>query len=581
MSEAAPAAVTARLRWAPSLARLLSYQRGWLRADVIAGITVGAYAVPQVMAYAEVAGLPAVAGLWAILPPMVVYAILGSSRQLSIGPESTTALMTATVVAPLAVGDPARYAALAAGLAIIVGILSILAWLARAGVISQLLSKPVLTGYMAGVALIMIVGQLGKVTGIPIEGETFVAELRSFVGHLGQVDWQTLAMAVFVLGLLFAVSHYWPGAPAPLVAVLAATAVTAVLDLAAKGLPVVGPVPAGLPTPAIPSVGFADLTALMLPALGVLIVGYSDNVLTARAFADRNDYEIDANQELLALGTANIATGFFQGFPISSSGSRTAIGDSLRSKSQLYGLMAAATIAMVLIFLNGLLAQFPIAALGAIVIFAALRLFDLPELRRFLAFRSSEFWLAMATTAGVLLFDILYGVLIAVALSLLDLLRRVARPHDAILGYAPGVAGMHDVDDYPDAVQIPGLVVYRYDSPLFFANAEDFTKRALAAVDDAATPVEWLMLNTEAIVEVDITSVDALDDLRETLASRDVVMVLARVKQDLRGALEAAGFVDRLGEQNLFPTLPTAVAAYVTAYTERHGRTPPGYQSSP
>jgi SulP family sulfate permease len=564
------------MRYAPSLDRLLHYQRGWLRADVIAGITVAAYLIPQVMAYGEVAGLSPVVGLWAILPPLLVYAVLGSSRQLSVGPESTTALMTATIVGGMAAGDATRYAALAAGLAVIVGVLALLAWLARLGVMSELLSKPVLVGYMAGVAMIMIIGQLGKVTGLSIDGDTFVEELRSFASQIADIDRPTLILAVSVLVFMLAVERVWPKAPVPLLAVLLATAAVAVFNLDASGIATVGTIPAGLPTPQLPGLTLSDVEALLLPALGVLLVGYSDNVLTARSFADRNDYSIDANQELLALGTSNVAVGLFQGFPISSSGSRTAIGDSMRTKSQLYSLVAFGCVVLVLLFFSGVLSLFPTAALGAIVIYAALHLFDLPELRRFWKFRRSEFLLAMATVAGVLVFDILYGVLIAVGLSLIDMLRRVVRPHDAILGYAPGVAGMHDIDDYPLALQIPGLVVYRYDSPLFFANSDDFKRRALASVDAAQTPTEWLLLNAEAIVQVDITSVDGLDDLRELLERRGISLRMARVKQELRDPLDAAGFVERLGADHLYPTLPTAVAAYVDAYTQRHGKPPEG-----
>jgi sulfate permease, SulP family len=565
-------------RHAPSLDRLLHYERSWLRLDVIAGVTVAAYLVPQVMAYAQVAGLPPVAGLWAALPPMLVYAVLGSSRQLSVGPESTTALMTATSIGSLAAADPTRYAELAAGLAVLVGLLALLAWAAHLGVLSELLSRPVLVGYLAGVAVIMIVGQLGKISGLTIEGDTFVAELRSFVSQLADIDTATFVLAMSVLAFMLLVSHYWPTAPVPLLAVLLATAAVAVFNLDASGIATVGEIPPGLPSLHPPDLTLDDVQALLLPAIGVLVVGYSDNVLTARSFADRNDYRVDANQELLALGTSNIADGLFQGFPVSSSGSRTAIGDALRTKSQLFSLVAFACVVLVLLFFGSLLALFPTAALGAIVIFAAIRLVDVAELRRFWAFRRSEFALALATVLGVLMFGILYGVLIAVGLSLIDMLRRVARPHDAILGYVPDIAGMHDVDDYPEAQQVPGLVVYRYDSPLFFANTDDFKRRALASVDAAQSPTEWFLLNAEAVVQVDITSVDGLNDLRKLLEQRGVAFRMARVKQDLRDALDAAGFLARVGEANIYPTLPTAVAAYVEEYTERHGQPPVGVQ---
>ncbi len=556
----------------PGLVELRTYQRGWLRPDVVAGVTVAAYLIPQVMAYAEgVAGLPAVTGLWAIMGPLALYALLGSSRQLSVGPESTTALMTAAAIAPLAAGDAPRYAALAAALAVLVGLLCLAGFVARLGFLADLLSKPVLTGYMAGVAVVMILGQLGKVTGVPVTGETVTAQVTSFVRNIDQMGAAVVALGLAVLAFLLAVHRWFPRAPGPLLAVLAATAASVAFDLTSQGLTVVGDIPSGFPALSTPQVGWTDIRQILLPAVGVTIVAYSDNVLTARAFADKNDYRIDSNQELLALGASNLSTGFSQGFPVSSSGSRTAIGDSLGSRSQLYSLVALGSVIVVLLFLRPVLAEFPTAALGAIVVFAALRLLDVPEFARLAAFRRSEFVLAVATTAGVLAFDILYGVLVAVGLSLIDLLRRVARPHDGILGYVPGLAGMHDIDDYPDAVLLPGLVVYRYDSPLFFANAQDFRRRAIESLAMADQPTLWFILNAEANVEVDITSVDALDELVEELTRRGVQFAMARVKQDLLGDLKAAGFVDRVGVDRLFPTLPTAVQAYLSWYEQEHG----------
>ena len=567
-------------RLLPGLDRLRHYERSWLRFDVLAGITVAAYLVPQVMAYAGVAGLPPVAGLWAIMPALFVYAFVGSSRQLSVGPESTTALMTATAVGGLAAGSATEYAALAAALAIVVGVLSVLAYFARLGFLAELLSKPVLTGYMAGVAIIMIISQLSKVTGIEIEGDTLIEEVRSFVTNFDELNLGITAFAAAVLALMLVGAKLRPKWPWPLIAIVLATGAVALLGLD-EWLPVVGAIPAGIPAPQVPSISLDQLESLLLPAVGVLIVGYSDNVLTARAFADRNDYTIDANQELLSLGGSNMATGLFQGFPVSSSGSRTVIGDSLGSKSQLYSLVALTGVVLVLLFLGPVLALFPYAALGAIVIYAATRLIDIAEFTRIRQFRTSELVLALSTTVGVLLFDILYGVLIAVALSLIDLLRRVARPHDGILGYVPGLAGMHDIDDYETARLVPGLIVYRYDSPLFFANGDDFRRRAVGALDVADEPVEWFVLNAEANVEIDITAVDAMAELVEELRKRGVVFAMARVKQDLRDEFEAGGFIDLVGEDRIFPTLPTAVAAYVEWYTERHGTAPRGVDIQP
>ncbi|MBC6446227.1 sulfate permease [Actinokineospora xionganensis] len=565
-----------RFPFAPGITALRGYQRSWLRGDVVAGVTVAAYLIPQVMAYAEVAGLAPVVGLWAIMASLLVYTVFGTSRQLSVGPESSTALMTAVAIAPLAAGDPGHYAALASALALLVGVLCVLGRLGRLGFLADLLSRPVLVGYMAGIAVLMIVGQLGKLSRVPVSGESILAQVRSFAEQLDRVHPPTLLLAAGVLVFLLMVGRTLPRLPVPLIGVLLATAVTAVFSLRDLGVKVIGEIPAGFPSPGLPSVSGADLTALLLPAIGVAIVGYSDNVLTARSFATRNGYRVDANAELLALGTSNLASGMVSGFPVSSSASRSSIGDALGSRTQLHSLVALAAVALTLAVGRPVLALFPAAALGALVVYAAVRLVELTEFRRIARFRRSELVLAVATTAAVLLLGVLYGVLAAIALSILDLLRRVARPHDGILGYAPGIAGMHDIDDYPNATRVPGLVVYRYDAPMFFANADDFRNRALAAVDDSPTAVEWFLLNAEANVDVDLTAVDAIEDLRAELARRGIVFAMARVKQDLREDLDRAGLIVRIGSDRVFPTLPTAVAAYRVAYAARHGTPPPG-----
>ncbi len=549
----------------PGLGQLLNYPRGWVRGDVLAGVTVAAYLVPQVMAYASVAGLPPVAGLWAALVPLAVYAVLGSSRQLSVGPESTTALMTATALAPLVTGDPARYAVLAAVMAVLVGGFCLLGGLLRLGFLADLLSRPVLVGYMTGVAVIMIGGQLGKVTGVAVEGDEFFDQVRSFVAGVGDAHWPTVALATVVLVMLLAISRVAPKFPGALVAVLAATAAVVLFALETRGIRVVGEIPAGLPTPSMPMIPAADLPAMLIPAAGIAVVAFSDNALTGRTFAARKGESIDANAELRALGICNVATGLTHGFPVSSSGSRTALGDAVGSRTQVYSLVALASVVAVMFLGRGLLENFPMAALGALVVFAALRFIDITEFRRLGRFRRSELLLALATTAAVLGFGVLYGVLAAITLSVLDLLRRVARPHDGVLGLVPGVAGMHDLDDYSDARPVPGLVVYRYDAPLFFANAEDFRERALAAVvenPEGVEPVEWFVLNAEANVEMDLTAVDALDQLRRDLEARGIVFAMARVKHDLRALLDAAGLVERIGENRIFMTLPTAVKAF-------------------
>jgi sulfate permease, SulP family len=550
---------------------LRGYQRTWLRGDLLAGVTVAAYLVPQVMAYAEVAGLPAIAGLWAAVAPLALYAILGSSRQLSVGPESSTALITATAVTVLIAGDQQRYAETAAALALAVGAVCLICWVARLGFLANLLSHPVLIGYMAGIAGLMIVSQLGKVSGIAVEGDSVLSELRFFVAHLDQVDRPTLLVAAGTFVLLVAFYRFLPRWPGPLIAMVLAAVAVAVLNLDQIGVDTVGSVPRGLPPASIPDFSAIDWSALVPAALGVTIVAYSDNIVTARAFAARRREEIDARQEFLALGAANLGAGLFSGFPVSSSGSRTVIGDAVGSRSQLYSLVAAGILLLTLLFLGPALSTFPLAALGALVMFAALRLIDFAELRRIARFRRSELFLALATTAAVLIFDVLYGIAVAVALSILDLLRRIARPHDGILGYVPGLAGMHDIDDYDTGRQVPGLLVYRYDAPLFFANAEDFKHRALAAVDAADPPVEWFLLNAEANTEIDLTAVDALEEVRKTLADRGVVFALARVKFEVHEILASTGFVDRVGADRVFMTLPTAVSAYQEWYAAHHG----------
>jgi SulP family sulfate permease len=541
---------------------LRHYQRDWLRSDVAAGLTVTAYLVPQVMAYAAIAGLPPVTGLWAILPSLVIYAFLGTSRQLSVGPESTTALLTAGAIAPLAGGDPGRYAALAATLALATGGLCLVAWLLRLGFIADLLSRPVLVGYLAGVAVLMIVSQLGRVSGVAVTGDSTLEQVQSFLTNLDQVDPLTAVVAAGVLVFLLLARQSTPWLPTPLVAVLAATVLSGLLGLADRGLAVVGPIASGLPVPGWPGLGAADLFSLLPAALGVLLVGYTDNVLTARAFAARRGQRLDANAELLALGSANVGAGAFSGFPVSSSGSRTAIGDAAGSRTQLHSLVAATAVLLILLLGRGLLSEFPQAALGALVIYAALRLIDVAAFRSLAAYNYVEFWLAVAALVGVLVVGVLPGVLVAVGLSLLAMLRRLARPHDAVLGFVPGLAGMHDVEDYRGVQTVPGLVIYRYDAPLFFANSENFVRRALTALDQEIEPVRWFVLNAEAMTEMDSTAVAALRTLRSTLHERGIRFGLARATTELRADLQRAGFLDEVGPDMIFPTLPTVVSAF-------------------
>jgi SulP family sulfate permease len=551
----------------PGLDVLRTYRLPWLRWDLLAGLSVAAYLVPQCMAYAELAGLPAVVGLWAIILPLVAYAFIGTSRRLSVGPESTTSILVASALAPLAAGDPARYAVLAAGLAILVGLVFVAAYVLRLGFLADLLSHPILVGFMAGVAVLMIVSQLGRLTGISLESDAVIDRIPELVRSIGEINVPTVILSASVLGLLLAIQRWLSWLPGPLIAVLAATAATVVLGLQDQGVAVVGEIPSGLPTVQVPDVGLADLGQLGAAALGIALIGYTDTILTARAFAARSSSEgekIDGNQELLALGAANIGAGLTQGYAVSSSSSRTAIIDVTGGRTQVSGLVAAGAVVAVLLVLRGLLEQFPTAALGAIVVYAALRLIQWGEFRRLGAFRSTELGLAVAAFLGVILFNVLIGVLVAVGLSVIDLLARVARPHDAVLGRVPNLAGLHNIDDFPGATTVPGLVVYRFDAPLCFANATDFHDRALAAVAAEDAPVEWFLLNAEAIVDIDLTAADALRDVRNDLDEQGVVFAMARVKQDLRAQLKRAGLLDVIGEDHIFPTLPTALQAFET-----------------
>ncbi|WP_088283886.1 SulP family inorganic anion transporter [Kineosporia sp. A_224] len=559
---------------APGVAVLRGYQRRWLRADVFAGLAVAAYLVPQVMAYAAIVGVQPVAGLWTALAAAVVYALLGSSRVLSAGPESTVALMAAATVAPLAHGDAARAAALTSGLCLVVAAWCLVARVARLGVVADLLSQPLLVGYLAGGAVLMVVGQLGRITRTEVDGESIVAQVGSFAHVVGDTHWPTVLVCAGTLALLLGVQWLRPSWPGPLVAVAVATLVSVVAHLSDAGVRVVGSVPSGLPRPQLPAIGTADLQTLAIAGLAVAVVAYGDNTLIARGFPAPADDdgaprpETDPQQELLALAGVHAAAGLVGGFPVSSSGSRTALAIAAGARTQAYSLVGALVVVVVLFAAGPLLSGLPAAALGAVVLYAASRLVSWREFVRLARFRSTELALALASLVGTVVFGILTGVAVAIALSLLEMASRLARPHEGVLGRVPGLAGMHDVDDYPDAQTLPGLVVYRYDAPLFFANVADLRRRALRVVEqeDAADPehrVRWFVLNVEANVEIDITAADGLRDLHADLAARGVRLGLARVKNDLLIPLGRAGLDELIGADMLFATLPVAEEAYL------------------
>ena len=554
---------------APGLAQFRNYDRSYLRGDILGGLTVAAYLVPQVMAYATLVGVPAINGLWCALPPLILYAFFGTSRLMSAGPESTVALMTGTAIAPLAGGDMGVYLSMCAILAILVGILCFVAGVVRLGFLADLLSKPILAGYMAGLALIMIASQLGKFTGAPVEGDEVIDEIKSLWSVRDQIHNPTLMFSMAVLAVLLIFAKVIPRLPGPLFAVLLATVAVPVFGLEKYGIKTIGEVPGGLPPFSLAHIDmhWEDLNQLAAVAVGITIVGFADTIATARSFAMKDGSKIDGNAELRAMGVYNLGAAMAQGFPVSSSASRTALGFLIGARTQLYALVAFVGVVLILLTATGLLAQFPKAALGALVVYAGLRLIDIPEFKRLFRFRrdgglSSEFVLAILTFIAVLLLGVLYGVIAAVGISILNLLRRVARPHDAVQGFVPGMAGMHDIDDHPDAQLEPGLLVYRYDAPLFFANAENFLARALKSVDENPDPVEWFILNAEANSEVDLTAIDALASLRQELAARGIYFGMARVKSETLKALKNGGQLDEIGVENIFPTLPTAVAAY-------------------
>ena len=551
------------------------YSRQWLRADSIAGLAVAAYLIPQVMAYSAIVNVAPVASLWAALAAIVAYVVLGSSRILSSGPESTIALMTGVAIAPLAAQNPDRAVALSATLALIVAGWALLARLLRAGIIAELLSTPLLVGYLAGGAVLMVVGQLGRVTGTSFEGGTIVEEVRGFLGVATDTDWLTLAVAASTLAVILLLRRLGPSLPGPLIAVVLATAASVVFDLESSGVAVVGQVPSGLPVPHLPEVTFEDVKMLLLAGLGITIVGYSDIMLIARGFPlapaegeTAADLRPDPQAELVAMAGVHAMVGVMSGFPVSASGSRTALAIASGARSQVYSLVAALCVVAVLFFAGPLMAPLPWAALGAVVFYAAGKLFSIPQFGRLWRFRRREFMLGVITLVGTVLIGILQGVVLAIALSFLEILYRLARPHEGVLGRVPGVAGMHDVADYPDARTLPGCIFYRYDAPLFFANIDDLRERVdkLIDIENEAypdSPLRWFVLNVEANVEIDITAADGLREVAQELAERGVHLGLARVKNDLYQPLERAGVIDVIGKQMLFATLPVAEESYL------------------
>lgn len=547
-------------------ARLLGrYQLDWLRADLLAGLTVGAMLVPQSMAYAELAGVPAATGLYASLLAPVAYSLTGTSRHLGTGPEPGTAILAATGVAAAVgpSGDPSRYLALMAALTLLVAGIAGVGWLLRLGFVARLLSKPVLVGYISGVGLVLLSSQLQGFTGVPADADTFFPRVVEFSRNLDELRAVTLAVATGCLTVILAVRHFAPQIPGALLAVGGATIVSVLLDLPAAGDPTIGTIPTGLPALAVPDVGLADLQALLPVALGVTFVGFSDNVLTGRAIATRQGYRIDANQELAGLASANLGAGMLQGMPVSSSASRSAVAASLGGVTSAVSIIAAGVVAVTLLVVGDLLAAVPRAALAAVIIAAAFAIIDLPGFRSLWRVSRTELALAVVTSLSVMVFDVLIGVLIAVALALTVAVGRMARPQDAILGGQTDLDGWVAIDSDPKARTLPGLLVYRFDAPLFFINIEHFRARLVTLLDENPGEEAWVVLDFEGVGDVDASAMDGLAELIEELHRRNVETVaIARANPRALDRLEHAGLLAPTGPLTSFPTINAAVEAF-------------------
>lgn len=547
----------------PGLAALRSYRIGWLRADVLAGLTVGAMLIPQSMAYAELAGLAPEYGFYAVIGALVVYALVGTSRHLGVGPEPGTAILAATGVGAIAAGDPDRYVALMAALALVVAGICLAGAVLRLGFVASVLSKPVLVGYITGVGLTLLSSQIAGFTGVAITEDRFFPRFRELFAEVGGVHGPTLGLAAGTLVFVLVLRWRAPTVPGVLLGVVAATAIVAVFALDDDGIAVVGAIPAGLPVPGVPDVAVGDIGRLLPVAAGVALVGYSDNVLTARSIAVGRGYRIDANQELVALGLTNLTAGLSQGFPVSSSASRTAVPASLGSRTQLVSLVASGFVVVTLLAMRPLLAEIPRPALAAVIVSAAIAIIDVPGYRSLWRVSREEFVLAVAAALGVIVFDVLVGVLVAVTLSIVVAFYRIAHPHDAILGDHPDLEGWVDAAAYPEAVTEPGLVVYRFDAPLFFVNADRFRERLERTLAENPGDEDWLVLDCEGIGALDATALDVLAELLRSLVGIGLsVVAVARANENVLTRLGRAGLLEPAGPLRVFPTINSAVRAY-------------------
>lgn len=548
-------------RWVPGVRTVREYDRRWLRPDLVGGVVLAAILVPQGMAYAELAGLPAVTGLYTTIACLVGYALFGPSRILVLGPDSSISPLILAAITPLVVAgdDPGKALVLAGMLAILVGLVEIGLGLGKLGFVADLLSKEVQVGYMNGLAITIIVSQLPKLFGFSVDADGVIAEFTGFVSQLDERNGATLAVGAAVLAVLVLLPRFTTRVPAILVAVVGATVATAALGLSDDGVATVGPLPAGVPTPSVPFTELADVGPLLLAAFGITLVSLTDTIATSASFAARRGDEVRPDQEMIGVGAANVAAGLFQGFAVSTSGSRTAVAEQTGAKSQVTSLVGAAVVAALLLFFGSLLTDLPQAALAAVVIGAALTLADVRILRRYLRVRPTALLISVATTIGVVLLGVLEGIVVAVALAILLFFRRNWWPHGAVLGRVEGLGGWHDVETYPEAEEVPGVLVYRWEAPLFFANAGIFRRQIRALVREREP--RWVVLQCEAITDVDVTAAEMLEALDVELNARGVRLAFVELRHRLHDLTLRYGLFETLDRHHFYPTLDAALSA--------------------
>jgi high affinity sulfate transporter 1 len=553
------------IRWLPGLDTLRRYEPAWLPHDIFAGLVLATMLVPVGIAYAEASGLPGIYGLYATIIPLLVYAVFGPSRMLVLGPDSALAAVILGVVLPLSGGDPLRAATLAGMMAIVSGTVCILAGIARLGFVTELLSKPIRYGYMNGIALTVLISQLPKLFGFSIESEGPLRSLWAIAGAIldGRTNWVAFGIGFGTLMVILLLQNN-KRLPGILIAVVGATAVVAALGLAARyGVAVLGPLPQGLPGFAVPWIAYSDIVPVLIGGCAVALVSFADTSVLSRAYAARLGTHVDPNQEMVGLGAANLATGFFQGFPISSSSSRTPVAEAAGARTQLTSVVGALAIAALLLVAPNLLQYLPTAALAAVVITAAIGLIEVTDLRRIYRIQRWEFWLSIVCFIGVAVLGVIPGIGLAIAIAIAEFLWDGWRPHSAVLGRTYGVKGYHDVTRYPDARRIPGLVLFRWDAPLFFANAEFFKERVLDALSKSPTPVRWLVVAAEPVTSVDVTAGDTIAELDKALHARGIEFCFAELKDPVKDKLKRFGLFAQFGESYFFPTIGAAVSSYL------------------